>query len=399
MLTVVVDVAVAVPAFFLAWMLRFGDRYGEFAPFAWRALPIVVGAQVLVLLLAGAYRRPRSIAALGRFVVGSVPGSIAGGLLAAAWHGRDGLSIAALGAGAMLFLLGGVLWRSVATVVHLSRHSARTGDAPAGLRRVGARSPTLGTGETLRYRMLVRGLVARDLKLKYRGSALGFLWSLVNPLVMVAVYTVAFTYILNIRSPGFVLHIMLGLLSWTFFASSAMMSTGAIADAGGLLKSVAFPRQILPVSTVLFNLAQYVLTIVVFLPIMLLYYRLAPTPPVVLFPVFVVLQTAFTIGVALTLSAVTTVYRDVKHLTEIGLGVLFWLTPVIYSLSDVPEGARALVLLTPLSGYITAYQSMFYDQAWPNPAVALVSVLYAVAALAAGTAVFVSVEDRFGELV
>ena len=103
----------------------------------------------------------------------------------------------------------------------------------------------------------------------------GFLWSLANPLLMIVVYTVAFTYILRIRSEGFVFYLMLGLLSWTFFASSAAMSTGAIVDNAGLLKSVLFPRAILPIGTVLFNLAQYLLTVSVFLPVMMIWYRVA----------------------------------------------------------------------------------------------------------------------------
>ena len=119
----------------------------------------------------------------------------------------------------------------------------------------------------------VEALVLKDLKLKYRGSVFGFLWSLANPLLMIVVYTVAFTFILGIRNERFVFYLMLGQLSWTFFASSAMMSTGSIVDNGGLLESVLFPRAILPIATVLFNFAQYVLTMSVFLPVMLAWYR------------------------------------------------------------------------------------------------------------------------------
>ncbi|MCA1652358.1 MAG: ABC transporter permease, partial [Acidobacteria bacterium] len=124
----------------------------------------------------------------------------------------------------------------------------------------------------VKYGHLLRNLVIKDLKLKYRGSVLGFVWSLANPLLMIAVYTVAFTFILRIRTPGFVFHLMLGLLAWTFFANAVAMSTGAIADNGGLVRSVWFPRAILPIATVLFNLAQYILTILVFLPVLMVLY-------------------------------------------------------------------------------------------------------------------------------
>src|ERR671924_2310548 len=93
-----------------------------------------------------------------------------------------------------------------------------------------------------RYRELIRNLVLKDLKLKYRGSVLGFLWSLANPLLMIVVYTIAFNYILGMRVRGFVFYLMLGIVAWTFFANSAVMSAGAIVENGGLVKSIFFPR-------------------------------------------------------------------------------------------------------------------------------------------------------------
>src|SRR5207244_2316236 len=129
-----------------------------------------------------------------------------------------------------------------------------------------------------RYRELLKNLVLKDLKLKYRGSVFGFVWSLANPLLTIAVYAVAFTYILRVGTPGYVFYLMLGVLSWTFFANSAAMATGAIVDNASLLKSVTFPRAILPLATVLFNLAQYMLTVAVFLPVMLVWYRVSLSP-------------------------------------------------------------------------------------------------------------------------
>src|SRR4029450_7866510 len=111
---------------------------------------------------------------------------------------------------------------------------------------------------------------------------------------MIVFYTIAFSFILRIRSERFVYFLMLGQLSWTFFASSATMSTGALVDNAGLLRSVLFPRAILPIGTVLFNLAQFLLTFAVFLPAMFLWYGIRPSAPMVLFPVFIPLQVTFT---------------------------------------------------------------------------------------------------------
>jgi lipopolysaccharide transport system permease protein len=249
----------------------------------------------------------------------------------------------------------------------------------------------------VRYRALLQKLVLKDLKLKYRGSVLGFLWSLVNPLVMIAVYSLAFKYILQNRTEGFVFLVLLGVLAWTFFANSAMMSTGAIADSGALLKSVFFPRAILPIATVLFNLSQYLLMAVVFLPVMLVIFRVPPAAPMLAYPLFLLLQVVFTVGVALILSTGTTFFRDIRHLLEVALMVLFWTTPIVYELHQVPARFRLVVLASPLSSYVVAYKDIFFHQRWPDLAVWTFATAYAIIAFAVGAALLLKFEDRFAE--
>lgn len=251
----------------------------------------------------------------------------------------------------------------------------------------------------VRYRGLLKHLVLKDLKLKYRGSVFGFMWSLLNPLLMIAVYTTAFRYILNVRTEGFVFLLLIGILAWTFFVNSAMMSTGSIVDNGGLLKSIFFPRAILPIATVLFNFAQYALTALVFLPVMLLLFRKAPAAPMLLYPVFLALQVLFTVGVALILATGTAFFRDIRHLLEIALSMLFWLTPIVYELDNVPERLRLPLLLSPLSPYVVAYKQMFFYGEWPDRSVWIVAAAYAFGALAIGSALLLAFEDRFAEQV
>jgi ABC-type polysaccharide/polyol phosphate export permease len=241
--------------------------------------------------------------------------------------------------------------------------------------------------------------VMKDLKLKYRGSVLGFVWSLANPLLMTIVYTFAFRYVMRQGSEGYVFYLLLGLLAWTFFASSAAMSTGAIADSGGLVKSVWFPRAILPTATVLFNLAQYLLTVMVFLPVMLIYFRVPLVAPMLLFPIFVGLQTAFTIGVAMILATTTAFFRDVRHLVDIGLQVLFWTTPILYELGRVPASVRRVLLLSPVSPFISAYQDIFYYRHWPDATIWLLACGYPVIALSLGLWLMVRYEDSFAERI
>jgi len=262
--------------------------------------------------------------------------------------------------------------------------------------------PTLrGTWRAvLHYRELLRGLVARDLKLKYRGSALGFLWSLLNPLMMLVVYTVAFTVFLQRGGHQFVFLLLVGLLGWTFFATSMAAATGSLVDNAALTKSLYFPRAILPLASVFFNLAQFLLTAAVFLPLLMIYYGIAPSWALLTFPVLLGLQALCVSGLALTLAALTALFRDVRHLVEVGLGVLFWMTPIVYTLGDITSPRIATVLAyTPVSPFIRGYQAIVIHQSVPPLEVWIAAVVYAVVGMTLGARVFAHVERRLGELL
>jgi lipopolysaccharide transport system permease protein len=273
--------------------------------------------------------------------------------------------------------------------------------APAILvdRSAQIRSVRATAASVLHYRQLIRSLVAKDLKLKYRGSVLGFLWSLVNPLLMLGVYTFAFTVVLQIKVEGFVFLLLVGILAWNFFVGALVMSTGAIVDNAGLLKSVLFPRAVLPIASVMFNFAQYVLTAGVLLPVMVVVYRVPITPLFLFYPVFLLLQLCFITGLALALSAAAAHLRDTRHLLDIALQVLFWSTPIVYTLTQAPARFRPFLLLSPMSPFIVAYQRIFYYGVWPGAMLTAVAFVYAIGALAIGTAIFLRSDRRFSELV
>jgi ABC-type polysaccharide/polyol phosphate export permease len=118
-----------------------------------------------------------------------------------------------------------------------------------------------------------------------------------------------------------------------------------------------------------------------------------------LFPVFLTLQTVFTIGVALMLSTATAFFRDVRHLLEIALSVLFWTTPIVYELTMVPERLRTPILLSPMSPFVMAYQRLFFHRSWPEPSLWILAVVYAASAFLLGVASVLAFEDQFGEQV
>ena len=247
------------------------------------------------------------------------------------------------------------------------------------------------------YRELLKNLVMKDLKLKYRGSVFGFLWSLANPLLMIVVYTIAFTYILRVRSERLRLlsdagPLLLDLLRQLGFdvdrldrrqrrpAEERVLSAGDPADRHGAVQPRAVPADDggVPAGDAA-------------------WYRVPLSEPMLLFPVVLALQALFTIGIAMILATATAFFRDVRHLLEVALAVLFWTTPIVYELDTVPERLRLIVLISPMSPFVVAYQKIFYFRQWPEPTVWLVAVTYAVGAFIIGTSLVLAFEDRFTE--
>lgn len=399
LLSVLLDALLGVSAYIASYWLRFdSERLAAFLPGAWSTVPLVAGAQILALGALQAYAPKPKTSWLSRVVAGIVLGTAVSALLLRVAVGFQGISRMAFAADAVLLSIAAIGWRGAWVL----RARARAGAvARASVADLVDRADEMTLGTVLvslyRYRNLLKALVLKDLKLKYRGSVFGFLWSLANPLLMIVVYTLAFRYILGIRTEMFVFYLILGQLAWTFFASSIMMSTASIVDNSGLLRTVVFPRAILPIATVLFNLAQYLLTIAVFLPLMFAWYRIPFVEPMILAPVVLALHVAFTMGIALILATTTVFFRDVRHLVEVALAVLFWTTPIVYQLDRVPESLRLLILLSPMSPFVTAYQRLFYFRDWPEPTLWLVTITYAFGAFVVGMALVLAFEDRFTE--
>src|SRR3954471_17617929 len=258
-MAVFLDALLGVSAYIVAYWLRFdSSRLASFLPGAWSTVPLVVGAQILALGALQAYAPSPKASWLSRVVAGIVLGTAASALLLRVAVGFQGISRMAFAADALLLSIAAVGWRGVWVLRARVRAHAL---ARASVAELVDRADEMTLGVVVvslyRYRSLLKALVLKDLKLKYRGSVFGFLWPLANPLLMIVVYTLAFTFILGIHNKLFVFYLMLGQLAWTFFAHPPPLSTGWIVDNGGLLRTVVFPRAILPMATVLFNFAQY----------------------------------------------------------------------------------------------------------------------------------------------
>jgi ABC-type polysaccharide/polyol phosphate export permease len=250
--------------------------------------------------------------------------------------------------------------------------------------------------EILQFKNLVYNLVSRDLKVKYKGSILGFFWSLLNPLIMLIVYTIAFKYIIRIRVEDFPLFFLCGFLPWTFLSLSLSMAVSSIKDNANLVKKVYFPREILPLSIVLSNLVQFLLTFVILIPALLLF-KIHLGFPLLFLPLIILFQLVFTLGLAFILAAMNVFFSDVRHLLEIFLQIWFWLTPIIYPVSLVPERFQSLYRLNPAVLFVESYRNALLY----NKGLSLINLLslflIGILFLLLGQFIFSSYNRKFAE--
>jgi lipopolysaccharide transport system permease protein len=220
--------------------------------------------------------------------------------------------------------------------------------------------------ELYRYRGLIWNLVVRELKARYRGSMLGFMWSFLNPLLLMSVYSLVFSIYLRFGMENYVVFVLSGLLPWLWFSSSLLEASSSILAGGNLIKKVLFPAEVLPLVVVLSNFINFLLSI----PILMLFVIGFKRPiglALLTLPIVIVIQMFFTVGLAFMFSALCVHYRDVQHVLANFLTLWFFLTPVVYPLSNIPKHYQFIVVnFNPVAPLVLAYQGIFYDGRLPN---------------------------------
>lgn len=237
--------------------------------------------------------------------------------------------------------------------------ASRTAAAPPS-------SPAVAMTEVWRSRELLWNLVAKELKVRYKGSALGVAWSLVTPLMMAAIFTVVFFTFLRIPfgNGNFTTFFLAGYLMWQFFANSVLSSAGSIIANGSLIKKVYFPRELIPFSLVLSQGVHLLLALLATAPLFLYYRGFHPTvlPLVVL---ALVLVTLFTAGVAMVLGALTVKFRDLGEFLQVVMLAWFYLTPVIYSVENIRQVDNGdtwvrVLRLNPMTWFAELFHTLLY---------------------------------------
>jgi lipopolysaccharide transport system permease protein len=260
------------------------------------------------------------------------------------------------------------------------------------------------------YRELTRNLVVRDVKVRYKNSVLGVLWSLLNPLLMTLVFTLVFTVMTpaggNIHS--FPVFVVCALLPWNFFSASVIGTTSSIVSNANLVNKVYFPHEIVPLATVLAELVNFCLALVILFG-MIFVFGIRLTPWALLLPLVILIQIVFTLGIGFILATLNVFYRDTQQIMNVVMLSWFFMTPIFYPVSILPRNYqlwgltidvwRWAHILNPMTSLIATYRVILYDGAPPAYDFLLRTAVTATAFLLVGVFIFRRYSWRFAEEV
>ncbi|MET0402442.1 MAG: ABC transporter permease [Cystobacter sp.] len=253
--------------------------------------------------------------------------------------------------------------------------------------------------ELYQYRGLLLSLTQRELKARYRNSVLGFLWTFLNPMLQMAVYTLLFSVYMRQKLEAYTFFVFVGLLPWIWFSSSLGAGASSISDRRDLLTKVRFPAQVLPATVVVTNLINYLLS----LPLMVvlgLFFGRYPTWHVVAFPVVLLIQLCVTLALSYLISALNVFFRDLQQIVTNLLTLWFFVTPIFYQSLTIPAHVRTLaVLLNPMAVMVTSYQAIFYEQRLPDAMPLLLWMAIALVLLLFASELFERRREEFAEFV
>ena len=213
--------------------------------------------------------------------------------------------------------------------------------------------------EIWRYREMLKGLVKKDLRTRYKGSFLGFLWTFVSPLLQVAVYAVIFPYLLRNTVPNYTMFLFVAQVPWGFFTNSILASCGLFIYNSDLVTKVYFPREVLPLSNAIGGLVNMCLVFIVVM-ILVIATGISLTWNLLWLPFLFFVQTCFCAGLAMLFSCINVYFRDIEHLVSIIVMAMYFATPIMYDLSAIPEKIRNLLVLNPMCGFVLNYRNVVF---------------------------------------
>lgn len=251
--------------------------------------------------------------------------------------------------------------------------------------------------EIYEYREMIFSLVKRDLRGRYKGSALGFLWTFINPLLQLLIYTMVFSVIMRSGIEDYYIFLFVALVPWIFFSTSLTGGAGCIIAQQDMVKKIYFPREVLPIAHVTSQFINMLLSFIVIFVVLIFTRHPLHLNAILCLPVVMLVEYVLALGITMVVSAVTVYLRDVEYI--LGILTMAWqfLTPVMYSVDMVPEQMRGIFFLNPMTPIIIAYRNILYDGTVPQLGTLLSASVIGIVILIVGWALFHHLQKHFVE--
>lgn len=249
------------------------------------------------------------------------------------------------------------------------------------------------------YRDMIFSLVKRDLRGRYKGSVLGFLWTLINPLFQLIIYTLVFSFIMRAGIEDYYLFLFVALIPWIFFSSSVHAGAGCIWSQKGMINKIYFPRAVLPIAHVISQLINMLLSFVVVFVVLLVAGKTLNPVAIAFLPILVLVEFILALGMTFCVSSVAVFFPDLMQI--LGILMMLWqfLTPVMYAVESVPEHMQVYFGINPMTSVIDAYRDILYYAKIPDMKVLLFSFGFSVLVLIIGWGIFGMLEKKFSEVL
>jgi lipopolysaccharide transport system permease protein len=273
-------------------------------------------------------------------------------------------------------------------------------EAPITSIRAAGRWPSLNLRELWAYRELLYFLVWRDVKVRYKQTAIGAVWAILQPLLTMVVFTIVFKNLADMPSDGlpYTIFAYTALLPWHLFAGALTRCVASLVSEAHLISKVYFPRLLVPFAATLSGLVDFVLAFILLLG-MMVWYRIIPTWGLLLLPFLVILALMAALSIGIWLSAINVRYRDVGHAIPFMIQIWMFASPVAYSISAIPQKWHFLYSLNPMTGVIEAFRWALLGKAQPDFVAIGITVVMTIVLLLGGIVYFKRMEETFADVV
>lgn len=250
--------------------------------------------------------------------------------------------------------------------------------------------------ELYAYREMMYNLVKKDLRTRYKGSFLGFLWTFINPLLQLVIYTIVFSTIMRVNVDKFYIYLFVALIPWIFFTTAIQGGATSIIYGKDLIKKVYFPRLIIPLSVVNAAFMNMIFSMVIVFAA-LLFSGIGLSKYVVLLPVIMFLEYLLALGLAFIFASLNVYFRDLEHILGIIIMGWFYLTPIVYTVDMIPEKYLGLYNLNPMTPIVVAYRDILYYKQMPHLNTLTGILIWSVVFIVVGYILFQKLQKHFVE--